>query len=56
MSNNLTIRPVALTNFDQWLPLWNGYNAFYGGSGAILSASRLAGAPVAVALTPEPLH
>jgi GNAT superfamily N-acetyltransferase len=30
---NLSIRPVALTDFDQWLPLWDGYNAFYGRSG-----------------------
>ena len=31
---NLIIRPVARTDYDQWLPLWNGYNAFYGRSGA----------------------
>ena len=23
------IRPVARTDYDQWLPLWDGYNAFY---------------------------
>ena len=23
------IRPLAKTDHDQWLPLWNGYNAFY---------------------------
>ncbi len=28
-----TIRPVTPTDFDQWLPLWDGYNAFYGRSG-----------------------
>ena len=33
MSNNITIRPVALQDYDQWLPLWDGYNAFYGRSG-----------------------
>ena len=27
------IRPVARTDFDQWLPLWLGYNTFYGRSG-----------------------
>ena len=27
------IRPVALTDYDQWLPLWDGYNEFYGRSG-----------------------
>jgi len=33
MSLNLTIRPVEPRDFDQWLPLWDGYNAFYGRSG-----------------------
>jgi GNAT superfamily N-acetyltransferase len=28
-----TVRPVARTDFAQWLPLWQGYNAFYGRSG-----------------------
>jgi GNAT superfamily N-acetyltransferase len=31
---NLMIRPVARTDYDQWLPLWDGYNTFYGRSGA----------------------
>jgi GNAT superfamily N-acetyltransferase len=29
----LTIRPAVPGDFDQWLPLWDGYNAFYGRSG-----------------------
>ncbi|NIX75120.1 GNAT family N-acetyltransferase [Microvirga terricola] len=33
MSNALTIRSVAPQDFEQWLPLWDGYNAFYGRSG-----------------------
>ena len=33
MSSDLTIRPVARQDFEQWLPLWDGYNAFYGRSG-----------------------
>jgi len=28
------IRPVAPSDYAQWLPLWEGYNAFYGRSGA----------------------
>jgi GNAT superfamily N-acetyltransferase len=28
-----TIRPLAPADYDQWLPLWDGYNAFYGRSG-----------------------
>jgi GNAT superfamily N-acetyltransferase len=28
------IRAVTRQDYDQWLPLWEGYNAFYGRSGA----------------------
>jgi GNAT superfamily N-acetyltransferase len=34
MSTSPTIRPVVRSDFDQWLPLWEGYNTFYGRSGA----------------------
>jgi GNAT superfamily N-acetyltransferase len=34
MSHDLRIRPVIRQDYDQWLPLWEGYNAFYGRSGA----------------------
>ena len=30
----LAVRPIAQGDFDAWLPLWAGYNAFYGRSGA----------------------
>jgi GNAT superfamily N-acetyltransferase len=33
MFTDLSIRPVNRLDYDQWLPLWNGYNAFYGRSG-----------------------
>lgn len=33
MSANLRIRPLAKADYEQWLPLWDGYNAFYGRSG-----------------------
>ncbi len=29
----LEIRPIKKDDYDQWLPLWDGYNAFYGRSG-----------------------
>lgn len=29
MGNEPVIRDVAPADFDQWLPLWDGYNAFY---------------------------
>jgi GNAT superfamily N-acetyltransferase len=34
MTGELTIRFVARQDYDRWLPLWHGYNAFYGRSGA----------------------
>jgi GNAT superfamily N-acetyltransferase len=30
---SLIIRAVTRQDYDQWLPLWDGYNAFYGRSG-----------------------
>lgn len=33
MSDYLAIRPVTRLDYEQWLPLWNGYNAFYGRAG-----------------------
>lgn len=30
MSAAFTVRPVAPADFAQWLPLWLGYNRFYG--------------------------
>jgi GNAT superfamily N-acetyltransferase len=34
MSSELTVRFVTRHDHDRWLPLWDGYNAFYGRSGA----------------------
>ena len=31
---SVLIRPVRDADFDRWLPLWDGYNAFYGRHGA----------------------
>lgn len=28
--SDLAIRPAAAADFDAWLPLWRGYQAFYG--------------------------
>jgi GNAT superfamily N-acetyltransferase len=33
MSEQIRIRPADESDFDAWLPLWDGYNAFYGRSG-----------------------
>jgi GNAT superfamily N-acetyltransferase len=34
MLTELVVRSVVPKDFDQWLPLWEGYNAFYGRSGS----------------------
>jgi len=34
MAKTVVIRPIDRRDYDQWLPLWDGYNAFYGRSGA----------------------
>jgi GNAT superfamily N-acetyltransferase len=33
MPGDLSIRFVTQQDYDQWLPLWNAYNAFYGRTG-----------------------
>jgi GNAT superfamily N-acetyltransferase len=33
MSDRPLIRPVEPADFERWLPLWDGYNAFYGRAG-----------------------
>lgn len=33
MSSAPVVRPVDRQDYDRWLPLWDGYNAFYGRSG-----------------------
>ena len=30
MTDKLVIRDIARADYDQWLPLWDGYNEFYG--------------------------
>jgi GNAT superfamily N-acetyltransferase len=33
MSHSIAIRPVTKADFSSWMPLWEGYNAFYGRTG-----------------------
>lgn len=33
MAETVIIRAVERRDYDMWLPLWDGYNAFYGRSG-----------------------
>ena len=41
MSDASIIRLVTREDYDQWLPLWQGYNAFYGRSGATALDPRI---------------
>jgi GNAT superfamily N-acetyltransferase len=41
MSPALIIRQVTRDDYRQWLPLWDGYNAFYGRSGATALAPEI---------------
>jgi GNAT superfamily N-acetyltransferase len=41
MSGDLTIRFVTRQDYDQWLPLWDGYNAFYERSGPTALAREI---------------
>ena len=41
MQSALTIRPVTRQDYAQWLALWDGYNAFYGRSGATALAAEI---------------
>jgi GNAT superfamily N-acetyltransferase len=34
MADALVVRPIRQDDFAAWKPLWDGYNAFYGRSGA----------------------
>jgi GNAT superfamily N-acetyltransferase len=34
MSQSILVRPIERADYDQWCPLWDGYNAFYGRVGA----------------------
>ena len=41
MSGDLTVRFVTRQDHAQWLPLWDGYNAFYGRSGPTALAPEI---------------
>jgi GNAT superfamily N-acetyltransferase len=57
MSLAMTVRPVHPGDFDQWLPLWEGYNAFYGRSGATALAAEITQTTWARFFDPqEPVH
>jgi len=54
---NILIRPVAGADFDNWLPLWLGYNQFYGRHGETALAEEITRTTWARFLDPaEPVH
>jgi GNAT superfamily N-acetyltransferase len=53
----VNIRLVVRTDFPQWLPLWHGYNEFYGRSGATALAADVTAATWKRFFTAsEPMH
>jgi GNAT superfamily N-acetyltransferase len=44
MTDDIRVRAVARDDYDEWLPLWQGYNAFYGRSGATAVAPAITAA------------
>jgi len=41
MTDDLNIRPITRNDYDQWLALWDGYNAFYGRSGVTALSAEI---------------
>ncbi len=55
--SDLLIRPLAEADYDAWLPLWDGYNAFYGRSGPTALPAEITAATWARFFDPsEPVH
>lgn len=40
----MIVRPVAREDYEAWLPLWDGYNSFYGRSGPTALAPEITAA------------
>ena len=57
MSDSFVIRSVERTDFHRWLVLWDGYNAFYGRSGATALPAEVTRTTWARFFDPgEPVH
>ena len=44
MSPSFNIRSITRQDYDDWRPLWDGYNAFYGRSGPTALAEQITSA------------
>ena len=57
MAGELNVREARREDFDAWLPLWDGYNAFYGRSGPTALPREITAILWARLLDPaEPVH
>lgn len=57
MDTTVIIRPIERTDYARWLPLWDGYNAFYGRSGPTALATEITRATWTRFFDPaEPVH
>ena len=57
MDTAIIIRPIERTDYARWLPLWDGYNAFYGRSGPTALAPEITQATWSRFFDPaEPVH
>jgi len=57
MSERFLIRDIRQSDYDDWRVLWDGYNEFYGRSGATALASEVTAASWARFFDPaEPVH
>lgn len=57
MSESPNIRPVLRSDYDAWRPLWDGYNTFYGRTGATALAEDITQATWDRFFDPaEPVH
>jgi GNAT superfamily N-acetyltransferase len=57
MDTTVIIRPIERADYARWLPLWDGYNAFYGRSGPTALAAEITQATWSRFFDPaEPVH
>ena len=57
MHEALTVRTVAREDYDRWLPLWDGYNTFYGRSGPTALPAKITATTWGRFFDPnEPVH
>src|SRR5215467_7882950 len=57
MPVTVAIRDITPSDHEQWLPLWDGYNAFYGRSGATALPEEITQTTWARFFDPhEPMH